>query len=162
MTANPFNAVEKPTTEKIITIAPQKIRNSISTMPNTQSLPLKYNRAEAFVTIATQHTWCFCKCYNPDSIDARCCGACYKCCPSKTFEQQCNFCPNDFTTYWDSGYVQTVSGYGGKAGAESEKNGVYCCICFPLKFAMFFSCCFGSMCNGCINYMRDTNMNYLF
>lgn len=162
---NEKNTNNSTPNEQFITIAPEKIRNSLpinkNTQPSLNYVPYKYNRAEAFVTIATQHTCCFCKCYKPNSIDARCCGLCYACCPRKTVEEQCNFCPNNFTTYWDSGYVQTTSGYGKQADRD-EKNGVCCWFCFPLKFGMFFPCCFGSIGNSCINYMRDTNVNYFF
>ena len=144
--------------ERFITIAPKKIRNDLVIQGKTKYAPYKYKRPEPL----NLHTpWYKCGCYTSDSIDARCCGLCYTCCPRKTVHEQCNCCPNDFTTYWDSGYVQTTSGYGKRADME-EKNGVCCWFCFPVKFSMFFPCCFGSLCNGCINYMRDTNVNYLF
>jgi hypothetical protein len=95
-------------------------------------------------------------CYNKDSIDARCCGFCYCKYPQLKKEEQCNVCPNNFDEYWHSGYVQTDDGSG------KESDGLCCCLCFPLKFGYFFSCCLGSICNGCINSIRDTNVNYLF
>jgi hypothetical protein len=58
--------------------------------------------------------------------------------------------------------VQTVSGYGDRRGSDGEKNGICCWFCFPVKFSLFFPCCIGSICNGCLNYVRDTNVNYLF
>jgi len=64
--------------------------------------------------------------------------------------------------YWDTGYVQTTSGYGGKQGVLEEKNGICCWFCFPLKISLFFLCLFGSLINGCINYMRGTDVNYFF
>ena len=98
-----------------------------------------------------------CPCYNNTSLDARCCGACYYCCPLKNKEDQCEFCPNTFTTYWKSGYIQTNAGYG-----KEEENGCCCWICFPVKFPLFFTCFLGSICNSCINEIRHTNLNYLF
>jgi len=98
-----------------------------------------------------------CPCYNNTSLDARCCGACYYCCPLKNKEDQCEFCPNTFTTYWKSGYIQTNSGYG-----KEEENGCCCWVCFPVKFPLFFPCFLGSICNSCINEIRHTNLNYLF
>ena len=154
--------------EPFIKVTPQKIHTSLVKPKNTQqkiTYPPPYNRAEMFVTIATQTVWCengCCWCYKRDSIDARCCGVCYACCPRKTVDEQCNCCPNNFSTYWNSGYVQTVSGYGGEQGELEEKNGICCWFCFPVKFGIFFPCCVGSLGNGCINYMRDTNVNYFF
>jgi hypothetical protein len=133
-----------------ITIAPQKIRTSLATqdkMKHTRPEPLN------FPTV--------CGCYKRGSIDARCCGVCYVCCPRKTVEEQCNFCPNNFTTYWDSGYVQTISGHGKQAELD-EKNGLCCWFCFPLKFSLFFPCCFGAIGNSCINEICGTNVNYFF
>jgi len=62
----------------------------------------------------------FCPCYDKDSFDARCCGACYYCCPLKDKVQQCEVCPSTFSIYWNSGYVQTDAGPG-----RGEKNGIY-------------------------------------
>jgi hypothetical protein len=156
------------TNEQFITIAPQKIRSSLAMNKNTQTnlknTPYTYNRAETFVTIATKTPCCECECcwcYKRDSIDARCCGICYACCPKKTVEEQCNCCPNDFGKYWDSGYVQTTAGYG-KQAVIDEKNGLCCCFCFPVKFGLFFPCFIGSIGNGCINFIRNTNVNYFF
>uniref|UniRef100_A0A6C0IIN6 Uncharacterized protein n=1 Tax=viral metagenome TaxID=1070528 RepID=A0A6C0IIN6_9ZZZZ len=99
-----------------------------------------------------------CNCYNTASTDARCCGACYYCCPTKKkVEERCECCPNDFDTYWDSGYVQTNVGYG-----TEDPNGLCCWCCFPIKFPVFFTCFLGSLCNNYINWTRDTNLNYLF
>ena len=97
-----------------------------------------------------------CPCYDKHSFDARCCGACYYCCPVKDKTQQCAFCPSTFTIYWNSGYVQTDTGYG-----IQEKNGIYCWCCFPIKFPIFFVCFLGSICNSFINSIRDTELNYL-
>ena len=95
-------------------------------------------------------------CYNKDSIDARCCGFCYCIYPNQPYKDQCNICPNNFYDYWNSGYIQTDDGPG------SKSDGICCWLCFPVKFGYFFSCCLGSICNGCINSIRDTNVNYLF
>jgi len=97
-----------------------------------------------------------CDCYNKSSIDARCCGACYCCCPEKTKEYQCNVCPNTFCIYWNSGYVQTEA-----INGSPDTNGCCCMLCFPVKFTLFFPCFLGSVFNNCINYMRDTDLNYL-
>lgn len=105
---------------------------------------------------------CCCWCYNKASTDSRCCGACYCCCPVKDNEDKRVLCPNGFSDYWDSCYVQTVSGYGGKQGAIEEKNGCFTCVCFPIKFSLFFPCFLGSLFNECINCMRYTDTNYLF
>ena len=97
-----------------------------------------------------------CPCYDKNSFDARCCGLCYYCCPLKNKLQQCEICPSSFSIYWDSGYVQTDAGPG-----KGEKNGIFCWCCFPIKFPMFFTCFLGSICNSCINCVRDTELNYL-
>ena len=124
-----------------------------------------YSRAQSFMHIASishsnsnsnSNSSSCCACYGPNSSDARCCGLCYFCCPTPPNKEQCFCCLNNFTEYWDSGYVQTVSGYG-----DEENNGVCCVFCFPLKFALFFTCCLGSIGNGWINCMRNTNLNYL-
>ena len=167
------NVMDKNVMDKnIISIAPKDIYNALKNNnalknqpqsgPKNDYVPYKYNRCETFVTIATQSKMCECNCcwcYSRESIDARCCGACYFVCPQKTVEAQCNCCLNDFSTYWDSGLVQTTSGYGNK---EEEKNGICCWLCFPLKFSLFFPCFLGSLGNGCINCLRETNLNYLF
>lgn len=155
---------DKNTNEQFTNITPQKIRTSLDITKNTQPYPPPYNRAKMFVTIASQTAWCECECcwcYKRESIDARCCGVCYACCLKKTVHDQCNCCPNDFGTYWDSGYVQTTSGYG-KEADQDEKNGICCWFCFPLKISLFFPCFFGSLGNGCINYIRGTDVNYFF
>lgn len=100
-----------------------------------------------------------CPCYESTSMDARCCGACYYCCPSKNKDKQCECCPSSFDIYWNSGYVQTDSGYGN----DKEKNGICCWLCFPVKLPLFFTCLLGSVCNNCINWSRSTyELNYLF
>lgn len=159
---------EYKSNEQIITITPEKIRTSLDTNKSTQisfdHKPYNYSRAELFVTMATQSSCCngqseCCGCYKQNSLDSRCCGLCYAYCPRQTLDEQSDCCPNNFSTYWDSGYVQTTSGYQTEHG---EHNGICCWFCFPLKFALFFPCCFGSLCNGFINHIRNTNMNYFF
>ncbi len=82
----------------------------------------------------------------------QCFGQCYHCYPTSC-------CPTTFHEYWNSGYVQTSSGYGSLA---EEKNSIFCFCCFPIKFALFFSCCFGSLCNEALNRCKKTsNKNYL-
>jgi hypothetical protein len=108
-----------------------------------------------------------CGCYEPDSTDARCCGVCYCCCPAANIDKdidkkRCDCCPNDFSEYWYSGLVQTTMGYG---NSEEDINGCCCFVCFPIKFAFFFPCFFGSLLNHAINscccqYM--SRRNYLF
>jgi len=103
-----------------------------------------------------------CPCYDKDSADARCCGICYKCCPTKDNEARCDWCLNDLDEYCKSGMVYTDSGMP-RNGDNPENDCNLCCvICLPIKFSLFFSCCFGSCFNGFINACRDTNTNYLF
>lgn len=104
-----------------------------------------------------------CGCYKENSTDARCCGLCYCCCPANNIDkeddpQRCDLCPNDFSEYWYSGYVQTTTGYGNK---EEDVNGVCCWLCCPVKFSLFFPCFLGSLINHAINYCCSTNRNYL-
>lgn len=113
-------------------------------------------RTETWVNIA-QYMHC-CYCYNKASTDARCCGACYCCCPSKKRKEElCYFCPYTFSEYWYSGYVQTIDG-----PHDKEPNGFCCWLCFIPKFGLFFPCFLGSLFNSCINCSRDTDVNYLF
>ena len=85
--------------------------------------------------------------------------------PTSNEEEEINknkrfdWCPINFSEYWDSCYVQTTSGYG---RSVEEKNGLCCWFCFIPKLGMFFPCLFGSICNGCVNCLRDTKTNYLF
>lgn len=119
--------------------------------------PKKSNPTLENKTITTLTKILCCACYRLPIIDARCCGVCYFCCPVKPDAHQCNVCPNTFDVYWNSGYVQTEAGYG-----PPQPNGFCCWLCFPLKITLFFPCCLGAICNNCINYMRDTEVNYLF
>ena len=94
-----------------------------------------------------------CGCYKIFSTDARCGGLCYCCCPAAHIdeivdEKRCDCCPKDFCHYWNSGYVQTTSGYG---NFDDEKNGVCCWFCFPVKFPLFFPCFLGSLVNQGLN-----------
>jgi hypothetical protein len=120
----------------------------------------EHNRQRAFVQIASGVNCCCNACsgfvYGKESIDARCCGACHYCCPSKYKEEQCYVCPVDFNEYWNSGYVQTHDGYGDTSDC--------CCFCvwLPIKLPLFSVCFLGSLLNNCINWTRGTNLNYLF
>jgi hypothetical protein len=93
-----------------------------------------------------------CGCYNINSTDARCCGLCYWFCPTNIDKekdpQRCDLCPADLSEYWYSGYVQTTAGH---TLEEEEINGLCCCLCFPLKFSLFFSCFLGSLVNHTLN-----------
>ena len=132
-----------------------------TTLNNNETKSVKTNidesqehvRQRAFVIIASGMNCC---CYSKDSIDSRCCGVCYCCCPSKTIQEQCNFCPIDFNDYWSSGYVQTHDGYGNTSDC--------CCFCvwLPVKLVLFSPCFLGSIFNNCINWSRGTRLNYLF
>lgn len=105
-----------------------------------------------------ENSSCCCYCYNTEtSTDSRCCGVCYCCFPIKEGEKRFDYCPNNFSEYWDSCYVQTTAG-----PLDHEKNGICCWFCFFPKLGMFFPCLLGSLCNGCVNYCRDTKTNYLF
>ena len=101
-----------------------------------------------------------CPCYQANSSDARCCGLCYYCAPTPIVKNQCNFCPNNINSYCNSGYIITQA-----TGQPEKWDDCDCCctlICLPVKFSCFFPCFFGSMCNNCINYIRDTDLNYLW
>ena len=125
----------------VITVEPKEVRNKI---------PQKKDEKEK-----NNNCWC----YNKESPDSRCCGLCYCFCLLKDQEKQCHCCPKTFSEYWHSGYVQTTSGYG---NPEKEENGICCWFCFLPKFAVFFPCCLGSLCNNSINAVRKTQTNYLF
>jgi hypothetical protein len=107
-----------------------------------------------------------CGCYDANSTDSRCCGVCYCCCPAANIDKdidkkRCDCCPNDFSEYWYSGLVQTTMGYG---NSEQDINGFCCCVCFPIKFAFFFPCFFGSLANDGLNRCcaAPSKRNYLF
>jgi hypothetical protein len=124
---------------------------------DTKTNPKSHLNSNSYVPIKEKPCYC-CHCYTKDSFDSRCCGACYYCCPIKDKEKQCHYCPNTFSEYWYSGYVQTSAGY----GTQSEDiNGVCCWFCFLPKLSLFWPCLFGSTCNSCINSIRNTNTNYL-
>jgi len=87
-----------------------------------------------------------CCCYSSQSTDSRCCGACYHCCPKPEIDDRCEACPNNFCTYWQSGYIQTTQGIKREEERCEEFYCDDCCCttaCFPLKFSVFFPCCFG-------------------
>ena len=105
-------------------------------------------------------------CYKYDSTDTRCCGVCYCCCPAANIDKEldkkrCDCCPNDFNEYWYSGLVQTNMGYG---NPQQDVNGCCCLVCFPIKFAFFFPCFFGSLVNQAANKCSAVpiSRNYLF
>jgi len=111
-----------------------------------------------------------CGCYKIVSTDARFGGLCYCCCPAahideEVDEKRCDCCPKDFCHYWNSGYVQTTSGYG---NYHDEKNGLCCWFCFPVKFPIFFPCFLGSLVNQGLNSCCKSccgipiKRNYLF
>ena len=138
-------------------VSAQPINTAVSAQPiNTASN--EHMRQRAFVQIASDMSCCCSRgfVYGKDSIDARCCGACYYCCPSKYKEDQCYVCPVDFDEYWKSGYIQTHDGYG--------NTDDYCCFCvfLPIKLPLFLPCFLGSLFNNCINWTRGTSLNYLF
>ena len=92
-----------------------------------------------------------CGCYKIVSTDARCGGLCYCGCPAahideRLDEKRCDCCPKDFCHYWNSGYVQTTSGYG-----NVDNDGFCCWLCFPVKFPLFFPCFLGSLVNQGLN-----------
>jgi len=94
-----------------------------------------------------------CGCYQENSTDTRCCGLCWRFCPAKNIDknldrERCDFCPNDFSEFWYSGYIQTNAGYGTK---EEDVNGLCCWLCFPLKCPVFFPCGLGALINQAIN-----------
>jgi len=128
-----------------------RMQEQINNKDTQQTIIPKYTRASVFLSICSI-------CCKDNLIDARCCGLCYYFCPSKKKpEDRCECCPNTFIDYWYSGYIQTDSGYG-----NNEKNSICCWLCFPIKFPVFFPCFIGSLCNNCINWLRDTELNYLF
>ena len=113
------------------------------------------SRAYAFANIGTQLHCC--ACYERNSVDARCCGVCYCCCPTPNKSAQFNLCPITFSEYWYSGCIQTHAGY-----SPEPPNGVCCWLCFPVKFPLTFTCMLGSLFNNSINWLRGTKLNYCF
>ena len=105
-------------------------------------------------------------CYKENSPDARCCGVCYCCCPAENIDREvdknrCDFCPENFTVYINSGYFKTTSGYG------TQNHDDCCCTftCLPFKLATFFPCALGSIFNHFINHCCSDETrprNYLF
>ena len=111
-------------------------------------------------------TWCakwcsnFCACYRKDSNDTRCCGLCYRLCPSeKTSKMRYEVCTNGFWEHCRSGYIYTDD-----AGCnnDDDSTGCYCIMCFPFKLGIFSPCLLGSIFNSCLNNICKTNTNYLF
>ena len=144
-----------------ISHAPQKITEPPRPPPYASPppyAPLPPNASPPYVNKQEKNIhWC--GCYRTTSTDARCCGLCYYCCPTPNVNNQCNFCPNNINSYCNSGYIITQT-----TGQPERWDDCDCCctlVCLPLKFSCFFPCFFGSICNNCINYMRDTDFNYL-
>jgi hypothetical protein len=111
-----------------------------------------------------KHPWC--GCYNKESTDARCCGLCYCFCPAKHINRtidkdRCDFCPETFTAYRESGYFITYGGY----GRHNNDDDCFCTtICLPFKIPVFSPCILGSLFNSLLNYccyLETENRNYL-
>jgi len=113
-----------------------------------------------------------CGCYKEGTTDARCCGLCYCFCPARHISRhidrdRCDFCPETFTEYIDSGYVRTHGGYG-----QNNDDDCFCTVlCLPFKFPFFFPCAIGSIINSALNRSHLINCccysgrdvrNYLF
>jgi hypothetical protein len=113
-----------------------------------------------------------CGCYKEGTTDARCCGLCYCFCPARHISRhidrdRCDFCPETFTEYLDSGYVRTHGGYG-----QNNDDDCFCTVlCLPFKFPFFFPCAIGSIINSALNRSHLINCccysgrdvrNYLF
>ena len=113
-----------------------------------------------------------CGCYKEGTTDARCCGLCYCLCPARHISRhidrdRCDFCPETFTEYLDSGYVRTHGGYG-----QDNYDDCFCTVlCLPFKFPFFFPCAIGSIINSALNRSHLINCccysgrdvrNYLF
>ena len=113
-----------------------------------------------------------CGCYKEGTTDARCCGLCYCFCPARHISRhidrdRCDFCPETFTEYLDSGYVRTHGGYG-----QQNHDDCFCTVlCLPFKFPFFFPCAIGSIINSALNrshlincccYSERDVRNYLF
>ena len=125
----------------LITVSPTSIRNELEHVEKCSKCDrTQFNRSRLFVELVLLQLdlcnclCCDCSCYNEKSSDARCCGACYVCCPTKNKEEQYLLCPNDFTAYWGSGYVQTVIG---NHADDEENNRICSLICLPLKCSLF-------------------------
>lgn len=120
---------------------------------------IKNNMASSKDTIPSKNTipskdtgCCCCKkgCYKYDSTDTRCCGLCYCLCPAKNISKlvdknRCDFCPDNFQEYLESGYFKTIDG-------PSDKDNCFCTtLCLPIKFPLFFPCFLGTLVNQCFN-----------
>ena len=140
----------------LVPVVPVPINNNNNRTTCSQP-PHNYARFSAFLKIASVLRCDCCDCYRADSTDARCCGACYCCCPVSKPSEQCNWIPNTFTEYLKSGYFTTIDS-STKVSNNDEK--CFCTLfCLPLKI-IFFPCCIGSAINSSINYCRKTNLNY--
>ena len=96
-------------------------------------------------------------CYSKKSNDARCLGVCFFCCPMTSYKDKFELCPINLYDYWMSCYIQTNDRI-----QRVDDTDVCCYICYPAKFLIFFPCFLGSLCNGSINSLRKTDMNYIF
>ena len=118
----------------------------------------------------TTNKTCLCDCrkhgcYKYGSPDNRCCGLCYCFCPakhnSKTLDKnRCDFCPNTFSEYLESGYFKTID------GSREDDSACFCTtICLPFKFPLFFPCFLGTLfnhaCNNCCCTFANEDRNYL-
>jgi hypothetical protein len=100
-------------------------------------------------------------CYKKNSPDTRCCGVCYYNCQLNEnnynreldHREQCECCLPNLSDYCNSGYIITYS-------VVPENDCTW--VCLPLKIPLFSSCFLGSLFNQSINYIRNTNTNYLF
>ena len=127
-----------------------------------KSKPIKITKKKTEDSISYRKGKC---CYSTESIESRCCGACYWLCHPNPHKERCECCPNTFCDYWKSGYIQTTEGSVNKEDRcrECECDDCFCTvICFPFKFTVFFPCFLGSVFNNGINELCGSNRNYLF
>ena len=103
-------------------------------------------------------------CYRIDSTDTRCCGLCYCCCPAKNISRlvdkdRCDFFPESFAEYLESGYFRTVDG--------PAREDCFCTVlCLPIKLPLFLPCFLGSLFNDALNKwccaFAHQDRNYIF
>lgn len=147
---------------------PPKYENPLSIGGVTNNLinkePIKSNPKKTEDSISYRKGKC---CYSTESIESRCCGACYWLCHPNPHKKPCECCPNTFCDYWKSGYIQTTEGSLKEedSSRECECDDCFCtAVCFPFKFAVFFPCFIGSLFNEGVNNLcrSRSNRNYLF
>lgn len=134
---------------------------TLGTIPiKTKSKPTKKNTEDALSN--RKGKWC----YSTESIESRCCGACYWLCHPTPHKEPCECCPNTFCDFWKSGYIQTTGGYGTYEEDRCEECECDDCfwttVCFPCKVPLFVPCFLGSLFNEGINKVCGSNRNYLF